>query len=164
MNQPETVEPYGTLEAISQRASFDTSDVQRMRDLATAFPDIAEVWDVLGDVIQLTHEGEIVATEPVDCYQRAVACDPTYAPAHESLGCYHDLLGEFDDAERHFRAAIKHDGGDSPLIGLARTLEQTGRHAEAIETMDLAKDQSDPALVELRSEIADGLWAMDDEE
>ncbi|NND96365.1 MAG: hypothetical protein HKN47_03430 [Pirellulaceae bacterium] len=155
------MEPFDTIERIRALDVFTDSDVQQVRKLTDEHPDVAELWDFLGDVIQLSHAGDMPTAESMICYQRAIQCDPSYYVAHESLAFYHDLFDEFDVALRHFRLALEHGAGDTARIGAARILEQLGRSDEAQQELNGCVDQQSAPIIELRREIADGLWAPD---
>lgn len=47
--------------------------------------------------------------------KRAVAQDPTYAPAHTLLGVLYETLGMKEDAGREYRLALKHDPDDGDV-------------------------------------------------
>ena len=79
-------------------------------------------------------------------------------PDHESVGRTYDALGNnylrrdrFDDAEPHFREALRifegahgteHPDLVYPLIGLGRCASQLGRHQEAVEGLSRAVELS----------------------
>ena len=158
------MEPFDTIEELRRKDDYDESDITRLRALTNSNSNVADLWDFLGDVIHLVHfatGADVPSAEPLTCYQNAIKCDPSHAKAHESIGYYRDLFDEWDDSEKHFRLAIKCGGGDSALIGLARVLEQLGRHADAQNVLNDCIDQEGAKLVELRSEIDDGLWIPD---
>ena len=155
------MEPFDTIDRIDAKDRPTERDINALRELTEQFPDTAELWAFLGDAVGPPSDSELAEAEPFVCYQRAIECDPTYAPAHESAALYHDLLSELADAERHFRAALEHGASDSARIGLARVLTQMGRSDDATLEMSRCTDQDSEELAELRSEIADGLWDPD---
>lgn len=158
------MEPFDTIDRLDAKDRLAEHDINALRHLTNQYPDVAELWSFLGDAIERSNESEIPAAEPFVCYQRAIECDTTYAPAHESAALFHDLFGELDRAEIHFRAALKHGASDSARVGLARVLAQQGlRHDAALE-MSRCIDQDGEELKKLRQEIADGLWDPDNGE
>ncbi len=157
------MEPHDTINRIRNQELYSTADVARLRSLTKYYPNDARLWDVLGDITQLVDAPITDRTESLECYKRSIACDPLYAPAHESLGYWYDIEAQYELAAQHFRLAIDSGGGDTALIGFARVLEQLGRSDEARSAMDQCRDQSNPTLLELRAEIADGYWTPDAE-
>jgi type IV pilus assembly protein PilF len=70
----------------------------------------------------------------LDKFQRALELDSTYSPAHNGIAILYNRLGENDNAERHFRKAIKHDPKNSgSLNNYGGFLCEQGRYAEAEE-------------------------------
>lgn len=47
--------------------------------------------------------------------KRAVAQDPTYAPAHTLLGVLYETVGMIEEAGRQYRLAVKHDPTDGDV-------------------------------------------------
>ncbi len=157
------MEPHDTINRIVSQECYSNADVSRLRSLTEDYPNDARLWDVLGDITQLVDGPITDRTASLECYKRSIACDPEYAPAHESLGYWYDIEAQFELAAQHFQLAIDNGGGDTAFIGCARVLEQLGRSDEARSAMDRCCDQSNPALLDLRAEIADGLWTPDAE-
>ena len=157
------MEPHDTIDRICRQECYSNADLSRLRSLTEVYPDDARLWDVLGDITQLVDGSFTDRSESLECYKRSIACDPEYAPAHESLGYWYDIEARFELAAQHFRLAIDNGGGDTALIGYARVLEQLGRSDKARSAMEQCHDQSNPTLLELRAEIADGLWTPDAE-
>lgn len=63
-------------------------------------------WSRLGYVYHL-HFGELEAA--TEAYRRALVKDPTHAKTWYNLGLLCQTLGKFDEAESHFKSALKHD-------------------------------------------------------
>jgi tetratricopeptide (TPR) repeat protein len=117
------MEPHDTIDRICRQECYSNADLSRLRSLTEVYPDDARLWDVLGDITQLVDGSSADRSESLECYKRSIACDPEYAPAHESLGYWYDIEARFELAAQHFRLAIDNGGGDTALIGYARVLE-----------------------------------------
>jgi hypothetical protein len=81
-----TMEPHDTINRIVSQECYSNADVSRLRSLTEDYPNDARLWDVLGDITQLVDGPITDRTASLECYKRSIACDPEYAPAHESLG------------------------------------------------------------------------------
>jgi lipoprotein NlpI len=61
-------------------------------------------------------------------YQQAVAVDPSFGEAYESIGYYYDVLEEdLSMTEMAFRKAIELEMGLNSYFGLARVLTEQGK-------------------------------------
>ncbi len=105
------MEPNDTINRIRNQECYSTADVARLRSLTGDYPNDARLWNFLGDVTQLVDAPITDKIEPLDCYQRSIACDPVYAPVDESLGYWYDIEARYELAAHHFRLAIDNGGG-----------------------------------------------------
>jgi hypothetical protein len=152
------MEPDDTIDAIRSQDRWTSADVDRLRDLSGDFPDDPYLWDTLGDVSQMTDSSAVGNGFALNCYLNAVRADPDYGPAHNSLGYWHDIAAEFLLAKHHFERAIELGVGDVARVGLARVLAQMGCSDDASATLDSCDDPAGDSVVELRREIAEGVW------
>lgn len=153
------MEPFDLIDELRDKDRHMRSDVDSLRQMSERHPDCPELWDVLGDIQQICVDHECGIDESIACYQKAIDCDPQYAPAHVSLGyAYDTYFDDFANAAEHFRLAIAFGAGDTARIGLARVLAQLGDSDAAIAELDICSDQDQDAFLELRREIGEGLW------
>jgi len=67
-------------------------------------------------------------------FQKAVDLCPSYAEAHVNLADAYENLGDFDNAERHYREALRiNKDFPTPYIGLGEVYLKTGRYRLAAE-------------------------------
>jgi len=135
--------------------AFEKSDALLRRALEIA-PDYAPAWDALarnaGNEAGLglvTYEKGF--TNSRRAATKALEADPTYAPAHATLG-YIAMYGDNDlaGAARHFERALELDPTDpSVLSNSASLLEQLGRLEEALAIEESVVSR-DPVNVTLR--------------
>lgn len=152
------MEPFDTIDRIRKQDTYSSKDIEELRALAILHPDEPEQWDFLGDIMQACDEA-LPIEHSMDCYNRAIECDETYAPAYESIGWTLDsYFDDFAGAEKNFLLALQHGSGDSARIGLSRVLAQTGRIEAALDNLALCEDQSRSAVIDMRREIVEGVW------
>ncbi|MCU0712334.1 MAG: tetratricopeptide repeat protein [Pirellula sp.] len=157
------MEPFDTIDRIRLKDRHAFEDVQELRSLTISFPMEPELWDVLGDIMQIC-DSEIPIQESVKCYRQALKCDPTYASAYESLGWALDShFNDFDNARRNFEIAISYGAGDSARIGLARVLAQMGETVDANQSLAECDDKTRADWIEMSREIREGLWYSGDD-
>jgi tetratricopeptide (TPR) repeat protein len=148
--------PAQLIEELSELESYKAADIARVEALLKTYPKSAELWEFLGDLMQMSDD-EFPVERSQECYQKAIQCYPSFASAHESLAHLYDAyLDDFPKAEASFLRAIEFGAGDSARVGLARVFAQTDREAAAIRQLDLCDDQTNPDLLELRDEIKAG--------
>lgn len=157
------MEPFDTIGRIRAKEDHTIVDVEELRSLAKLYPTEPELWDVLGDVMQVC-DADIPIEESIHCYRKAVECDSTFASAYASLGwAFDSYLDEFEAARRYFEMSIKYGGGDTARIGLARVLAQIGDSAEAIRQLAECDDKTRADWIEMSQEIREGIWcSLDD--
>lgn len=152
------MELYDTIDRIRLKERQTIEDVRDLRTLADAYPSVPELWDILGDVMQIC-DAEIPIGESIACYKKALECDPTFASTYESLGWALDsYFDDFSGARINFELAITHGGGDSARIGLARVLAQTDKAVEAIQQLDECEDKTRKDWLDMSREIREGTW------
>lgn len=152
------MEPDDTIDAIRARGqSWTVADVDRLLVLLERFPDDPYLLDVLGDASQLVDHPTLADDFAFQCYQRAVAADPTCWTAHVSLGHWYDIAEDFPKSEQHFRKAIELGAGDQARIALASVIAQMGDRDAAFKLLDECEDSDDFDVATMRSEIADGM-------
>jgi len=158
------MEPFDTIDRIRIRDKYSVSDIRELQSLAQFHSDEPELWDLIGDVMQACDEDRPIE-ESIACYNRAIDCDKTYAPAYESIGWVLDTyFNDFDGAEKNFLVALQHGASDTARIGLSRVLAQTGRITEAIAYLDSCDDQTRRDVTEMRREIVEGIWFSESQE
>ena len=95
-------------------------------------PETAETNDALGRV--LVSKGAFL--EAIQYFRRALAKAPS-APLHNKLGVAHDLMGDGEAAQRHYRAALELDPETvTARNNLALSLAISERYPEAIAEME----------------------------
>lgn len=155
-------EPFDTIDEYRELDRYRRLDVERLLALSREFPNCAELYDFIGDVMQICDDDCYKIADSMNCYQQALKVDPTYAVAHESLGyAYDTYFDDFENAEKHFRQAVALGGRDSAKLGLARVLAQLGEAEEALTALATCDDSKNGKLIELRDEIKQGLWYHD---
>jgi tetratricopeptide (TPR) repeat protein len=150
------MEPDDTIDAIREKETWTLADVERLRALTVTYPNDSYLWDVLGDIAQMVDSEALPDDFSLQCYLAAVAADPSYSPAHESLGHWYDLAENFPLAQRHFLLALEHEADDSIRVALASVLAQMGLKADAFAELDRCEDQDAEIVLEMRHEIAEG--------
>lgn len=123
-------------------------------------PHSAELWWIAGSLNELArieHDtSSPSALDPLACYRRAVAIEPSSARAWTSLGAYLDVwLDDLEGAETALRTALRHAPESDAFEVLARVLAQQGRRAEALDVLDRRPAASSRTL---RAEIERGDW------
>ena len=153
------MQPFDLIDELRDMDRHTRADVERLREMSQRHPDCPELWDVLGDIQQICVDHQYATEESLACYRRAIQLDPQYAPGHVSLGYAYDAhYDEFSKAAKHFRLAIACGAGDTARVGLARVQAQLGDAEGANAELDSCEDQNDHEVVELRRQIAEGLW------
>ena len=158
------MEPFDTIDLIRLQDSYSNNDIEELISLTHVHPNEPELWDVLGDIMQTCKEDRPIE-DSLKCYNKALECDNSFAAAYESIGWALDTyFDDFDGAEKNFLLALKHGAGDTARIGLSRVLAQTGRANAAMNCLDDCHDQTRSDLVEMRREIAEGIWFSESQE
>ena len=153
-----SIEPFDSIDRIRAKDVYTEEDIALLRGLTETYPNEPELWDFLGDLMQIC-KSHYPIEESMDCYRRAIECDRTYAPAHESLGWALDTyFDEFEESTRNFLLALEYGSGDSCRLGLARVLAQTGKTDVAILQLNQCNDQTMSDVINLRREIEGGIW------
>lgn len=157
------MEPFDTIDQIRLKDAHTIEDVLELRALSQTYPEEPELWDVLGDVMQIC-DAEISIDESMDCYKRALECDPTFASTYASLGWALDsYFNDFANAKNYFELAIEHGYGDSARIGLARVLAQMGETVRANQSLAECHDKTRADWIEMSRDIREGLWYSGDD-
>jgi Tfp pilus assembly protein PilF len=92
------------------------------------------IYNDLGFVL----ERQGLSDEAVAAYRKAIKLDPGSASAHYNLGSALARSGQFAEAERHLRSALKKSPNAQTYTGLGIVLWQTGRTDEAIANLRAA--------------------------
>jgi len=80
-------------------------------------------------------------TEAVGYVERALQINPTSAAYLDSLGWVRFRMGQYSEAEKHLRAALRLDAADPTIHEhLGDLLHDTGRHDEAVREWQSALD------------------------
>jgi tetratricopeptide (TPR) repeat protein len=125
------------------------------------FPKTAKLWDLRGDLIQLSNGNKYTVHDSLASYRQALKCDPRYAPAYESIGYYHDVFTQrFSWAEAAFRKAIRYGAGVNSHVGLARVLAQMNRKLEALAILNKKPFSQSHKAKEMKREILDDEWSL----
>lgn len=131
------------------------------RALAT-FPASPGLLCIAGDLLRMQ---ENVTDEDIGrsigFYEKAIEADPDWADAYEELGHVYDVYDDnFDRAMACFRKAIALGAGWTAYAGLAKSLAQAGRRAEALEELSPVNCTfwEDASIQKVRDEINAGDW------
>ena len=151
------MEPDNTIDAIRSKDAWTPADVERLRDLTESYPDDPYLWGILGDIAQMVDRSAIGNGYSLQCYLNAVAADPNYGPAHNSLGYWYDIAEDYVAAKRHFQIAIELGVGDTARIGLAKILAQMGHDDDAYKVLNGCDDTNSEHVAQVRREIAERL-------
>jgi len=129
------------------RAGDPRASAAVLGQLVEVAPDDPDAWTRLAAV----HLDEGKPEKAIDCAQRALALDGRSAPALNELGLALVDLGRFDDARRHYQAAIEAAPDFSPArVNLVQTKRYRARDPEdEAERRALAR-----RLAEARDETA----------
>ncbi|MEM7411389.1 MAG: tetratricopeptide repeat protein [Myxococcota bacterium] len=96
----------------------------------------AAVYNDLGFVL----ERQGILEEAVEMYRKSLALDPDSAAAHYNFAAYLSRVGEYAEAETHFRAALEQSPNSQTHSGLGFVLGQQGRGEEAVRSLNAAID------------------------
>jgi hypothetical protein len=157
------MEPFDTIDRVRLKDAHTIEDVSELRALTETHSTEPELWDLLGDVMQIC-DAEIPIQESINCYKRALQCDPTFASAYASLGWLLDsYFDDFQNAKMNFELAINYGCGDSARIGLARVFAQMGKIVEANQQLLECDDKTCEDWNEMSREIREGMWYTGDD-
>ena len=103
-------------------------DLELIEAAIREFPDLAELWILRGDLIQLSDEGGAYTLRDAETsYLKAVEIEPENPEGYESLGFYYDdVMADPLRAKPQFERAIDLGAGASAREGLAEVMEQIG--------------------------------------
>lgn len=158
------MEPDDTIDSIREQETWTIAHVERLRALTVTYPEDSYLWDVLGDISQMIDSESTTNDFSLQCYLTAIAADPAYWPAHESLGHWYDLAENFPLAQRHFLLAIEHGADDSARVALASVHSQMGLRSDAFAELDRCEDQQAEIVLDMRREIAEGYHDPDNDD
>jgi tetratricopeptide (TPR) repeat protein len=131
-----------------------------LEEAVLACPQSPKLWCLRGDLIQLFDiEVQYEFADILHSYQQAVAVDPSFGEAYESIGYYYDVLEEnLPVAEVAFRKAIELGMGLHSYFGLARVLAEQGKCEEALSVLapDYCPFHGEIEIDILREEIEAG--------
>lgn len=115
------------------------SHLRRAIDFA---PDLAEPHNALGNILK--RNGMIAGAAQL--YAQAVEIDPTHAEARNNLGLALVALRRTAEAISHFREALKVDPNFiDARLNLAAALIDIDARSDALEELEIARDDSDSA-------------------
>lgn len=128
------------------------------------FPESAELWIARGNMIESSEDARYELTDALRSYERAAEIAPTSPDPAEEIAHYLDAIA--DDpagAEEHYRRAVQLGADVEVRLLHARAVAQLGRREEALELVRECEQElpDDPDLIELATEIRDGLWDPD---
>jgi Tfp pilus assembly protein PilF len=124
---------------------------ERFRQILIEDPENGAALRELGGLLaargqSLQGRGELAAA--AECYEEAVALDPSQAPAHNNLGNVYLALGRLDDAAAAFRSAIAADPALAEAhLNLGIVRHRSGDLGEAAGHYRAARELK-PALAE----------------
>jgi tetratricopeptide (TPR) repeat protein len=152
-----------TLEALYPQQEAASVEVLALAEKAvTEFPNSAKLWCIRGDLIQLgTSEAKYELNNALESYERAIAVDPSFAEAYESIGFFYDaVMDDPESAEPAFRKAIEFGAGQNSYYGLARVLAELNQMEEALKILapESCPHQDDPDIKQIKDEIESGMW------
>lgn len=103
-------------------------DLELMEAAIAEHPDLAELWILRGDLIQLSDDDNgYTLVDAESSYLKAVELEPDDPEGYESLGFYYDVvMADPVEAKPYFEKAIALGAGESAHDGLAEVLEQIG--------------------------------------
>ena len=108
------------------------------------------IYNDLGFVL----EREGLPDEAAEMYRKAVKLDPKSATAHYNLGSSLARSGNYAEAERHLRIALKLSPNAQTHTGLGIVLSQLGRTDEAVSNLQAAI-KADPKNAIARQKLAE---------
>lgn len=71
-------------------------------------------------------ERQLRHADAVEAFEKSLAADPAFLPAHRSLGLIYASAGEDDKAAHHLEAALGMSGSDRPFEVLSRLYQRAG--------------------------------------
>jgi hypothetical protein len=103
-------------------------DLELIEAAIREFPDLAELWILRGDLIQLSDEGGVSTLRDAETsYLKAIELEPENPEGYESLGFYYDVvMADPVTAKAQFERAIDLGAGESAQEGLADVMDQIG--------------------------------------
>jgi tetratricopeptide (TPR) repeat protein len=118
------------------------------------------IYNDLGFVL----ERQGLSDEAVEAYRKAIKLDPGSASAHYNLGSALARSGQFAEAERHLRSALKKSPNTQTYTGLGIVLWQTGRPDEAIVNLRAAieADPKNEAAHRTLAQVLESLGRTDE--
>jgi Flp pilus assembly protein TadD len=118
------------------------------------------IYNDLGFVL----ERQGLSDEAVEAYRKAIKLDPGSASAHYNLGSSLARSGQFAEAERHLRRALKTSPNAQTYTGLGIVLWQTGRTDEAIVNLRAAieADPNNEAAHRTLAQVLESLGRTDE--
>jgi tetratricopeptide (TPR) repeat protein len=115
-----------------------------------------------GDLIQMSVlEANYELADAAASYRQAVAVNPLFGEAYESIGYYYDVIEEnFTVSETAFRKAVELKAGQNSYFGLARVLAEQGKREEVLQVLapENCPFHSEFEIDILRDEIAEGQY------
>ena len=124
------------------------------------YADEPKLWIMKGDLIQYAnlYEGD-KKDEVMSCFRQALEIDSTNAEAWCEIGFLYDVSYEdFEKALHAFEKSLSLEKSANGYFGMARVLVQLGRVDEALMCIDKCPYSTEENIVNLKSEIQEGLW------
>jgi tetratricopeptide (TPR) repeat protein len=124
---PELSGPHVNLALLHRKAGRLDAAIAALRTAVERNPASAVAWNELG--VTLRMHGDFA--EAARAYERAIAADPTYAPAHRNLGVLRDLyLADPNGALAALERYRSLSGEEKPVSGwIAELRQRTGSAA-----------------------------------
>jgi len=149
-------------DAVAQARGGDREKAAALlTSLAQDYPDQPAVYYNLGLTYEFDADGNRYKGDGLNAaasfYQKALACDPDFAPAHFNLGVLWQKLGNGEAAAAEYRLLVKRGGdlGDRAAYNLALVLREQGRRADSVAVLDRKESYDDAARVRLLALLAE---------
>lgn len=147
---PRNVTALAALADCYRREGEDAGEEKTLRRIIALERGNAAAWNNLGNLIlRVRRDADLAKT----CYDQSIAGDSTYAEAYVNRSNLYLMSGRLEEAERGYRAALRHDA-KLPMAhwGLASLYQQRGEFEEHVMQLKLAL-RADPGFAPAREKL-----------
>lgn len=137
---------------------------ETVNEALTQFPGSASLWDLCGDIIQLSEIPDVELMDALRCYEHAIEAEPENSVGYVSKAYFLDaFLDDFEHAKVLFEKAIELGAGSDAYVGLARVLAQLGDEDRALEWLSPSwcPFHEDENVADMRREVEEGTWSLE---